>query len=57
VAFGNILFGGVIGAAVDVASGAAYNDPPLLSVRAPPLSRSTGRALLRLKCWTAAPSS
>jgi hypothetical protein len=32
MAFGNILFGGVIGAGVDMASGAAYDYPPLLSV-------------------------
>lgn len=32
MAFGNILFGGVIGAAVDVGSGAAYDYPPLLTV-------------------------
>lgn len=32
MAFGNILFGGVIGAAVDAGSGAAYDYPPLISV-------------------------
>jgi hypothetical protein len=32
MAFGNILFGGVIGAAVDVGSGAAYDYPTLISV-------------------------
>lgn len=32
MAFGNILFGGVIGAGVDVHSGAAYDYPQLLSV-------------------------
>lgn len=32
MAFGNILFGGVIGAGVDVATGAAYDYPTLISV-------------------------
>jgi len=32
MAFGNILVGGVIGAAVDVGTGSAYDYPPLLSV-------------------------
>jgi hypothetical protein len=32
MAFGNILFGGVIGAGVDMASGAAYDYPPLITV-------------------------
>jgi hypothetical protein len=32
MAFGNILFGGVIGAGVDMASGAAYNYPNLITV-------------------------
>ena len=32
MAFGNILFGGVIGAAVDAGSGAAYDYPPLVTV-------------------------
>lgn len=32
MAFGNILFGGVIGAGVDVATGAAYDYPPLITV-------------------------
>lgn len=32
MAFGNIIFGGVIGAAVDVGSGAAYDYPTLISV-------------------------
>lgn len=32
MAFGNILFGGVIGAGVDIASGAAFDYPPLFSV-------------------------
>ena len=32
MAFGNILFGGVIGAAVDVGTGAAYDYPPLITV-------------------------
>ncbi|MFS0758057.1 hypothetical protein ABC383_28175 [Noviherbaspirillum sp. 1P10PC] len=32
MAFGNIIFGGVIGAAIDTGSGAAYDYPPLISV-------------------------
>jgi hypothetical protein len=32
MAFGNILFGGIIGGAVDVGSGAAYDYPPLITV-------------------------
>lgn len=32
MAFGNILFGGVIGAAVDAGTGAAYDYPSLLTV-------------------------
>ena len=32
MAFGNILFGGVIGAGVDVATGAAYDYPTLITV-------------------------
>lgn len=32
MAFGNILFGGVVGAAVDVGTGAAYDYPSLISV-------------------------
>jgi hypothetical protein len=32
MAFGNILFGGVIGAGVDIATGAAYDYPALLTV-------------------------
>ena len=32
MAFGNILFGGVIGVGVDVATGAAYDYPPLITV-------------------------
>jgi hypothetical protein len=32
MAFGNILFGGVIGAGIDMGSGAAYDYPPSLSV-------------------------
>lgn len=32
MAFGNILFGGVIGAGVDMATGAAYDYPTLISV-------------------------
>lgn len=32
MAFGNILFGGIIGAAIDAGSGAAYDYPALISV-------------------------
>lgn len=32
MAFGNILFGGVVGAGVDVATGAAYDYPSLITV-------------------------
>jgi hypothetical protein len=32
MAFGNILFGGIIGAGVDVATGAAYDYPSLITV-------------------------
>lgn len=32
MAFGNILFGGIIGGAVDAGSGAAYDYPPLITV-------------------------
>ncbi|MFC7513877.1 hypothetical protein ACFQUU_02545 [Herbaspirillum sp. GCM10030257] len=32
MAFGNIIFGGIIGAAVDTSSGAAYDYPTLISV-------------------------
>lgn len=32
MAFGNIIFGGIIGAAVDIGSGAAYDYPSLITV-------------------------
>jgi hypothetical protein len=32
MAFGNIIFGGIIGAAVDVGTGAAYDYPPTIAV-------------------------
>lgn len=32
MAFGNIIFGGVIGAGVDVATGAAYDYPTMITV-------------------------
>lgn len=35
MAFGNAIFGGVIGASIDVASGAAYDYPPLIQVTMP----------------------
>ena len=45
MAFGNILIGGVIGVGVDVATGAAYDYPDLITVQmtsltAPPLPAS-----------------
>lgn len=33
MAFGNIIFGGLIGVGVDMASGAAYDYPPLITVQ------------------------
>lgn len=49
MAFGNILFGGLIGAGVDIASGAAYDYPPIITVMmgetitvAPPTSPEEG---------------
>jgi len=33
MAFGNIIFGGIIGAGVDIASGAAYDYPNLITVQ------------------------
>src|SRR5205823_13999123 len=32
MAFGNIIFGGIIGAAVDAGTGAAYDYPPAISI-------------------------
>lgn len=32
IAFGNIIFGGIIGAAVDIGTGAAYDYPSIISV-------------------------
>lgn len=40
MAFGNILFGGFIGAGVDVSTGAAYDYPSLVPVLMTPLSTS-----------------
>lgn len=52
MAFGNILVGGIIGAAVDAGSGAAYDYPPVITVRmtrivteAPPSESSAPAAL------------
>lgn len=50
MAFGNIIFGGVIGAGVDVATGAAYDYPTMItvlmgekiSVDAPPVDKAKG---------------
>ena len=41
MAFGNILFGGLIGTAVDVGSGAAYDYPTLISVMMTPVAPGT----------------
>ncbi|SAL07719.1 hypothetical protein AWB81_08251 [Caballeronia arationis] len=56
MAFGNILFGGVIGAGVDVATGAAYDYPTLITVQlgatatiAPPTNNAPGTAALAPK--------
>jgi hypothetical protein len=38
MAFGNILFGGIIGAGVDVATGAAYDYPTVIEVDMQPVS-------------------
>jgi hypothetical protein len=35
MAFGNVIFGGVIGAGIDVASGAAYDYPTLINIAMP----------------------
>lgn len=50
MAFGNILFGGVIGAGVDIHNGAAYDYPQLLSVpmRCEPGARAAAPARPRL---------
>jgi hypothetical protein len=42
--FGNILFGGPIGAGVDVATGAAYDYPPIITVFMPKLVTSPASA-------------
>ncbi|MCA1248798.1 hypothetical protein [Massilia sp. MS-15] len=51
MAFGNIVFGGVIGVGVDIASGAAYDYPTLFQIMmghtavvAPPVATSTVKA-------------
>lgn len=50
MAFGNAIFGGVIGAAVDVGTGAAYDYPSLITVMmgentaTPPAGTSTAGA-------------
>lgn len=44
MAFGNILFGGIIGAGVDMSDGAAYNYPNLITV---PMNRSAPGAASR----------
>jgi hypothetical protein len=38
MAFGNILFGGVIGAGVDVATGAAYDYPAVIEIDMTPIT-------------------
>ncbi|MBS1169614.1 MAG: hypothetical protein H6R01_532 [Burkholderiaceae bacterium] len=53
MAFGNIIFGGIIGAAIDAGSGAAYDYPSLLTVimgkavtieEKPPANDATGQS-------------
>lgn len=44
MAFGNILFGGVIGAGVDMANGAAYNYPEQIVVPMRPLGTPAAQA-------------
>jgi hypothetical protein len=41
MAFGNLLFGGLIGTAVDVSTGAAYDYPTLISVPVVPAPVAT----------------
>ena len=50
MAFGNIIFGGIIGAGVDVGTGAAYDYPSLITVMLgenlviqPPLSEQSAK--------------
>ncbi|MDD4936522.1 MAG: hypothetical protein PHT60_12195 [Acidiphilium sp.] len=42
MAFGNILFGGIIGAGVDMSTGAAYDYPDLIKVPIQPIMAATG---------------
>ncbi len=48
MAFGNILFGGVIGAGVDISTGAAYDYPQLISVAMQCAAPGTAVVPLRL---------
>lgn len=41
MAFGNLLFGGIIGAGVDMSDGAAYNYPKLITVPMNPVQTAT----------------
>lgn len=50
MAFGNILFGGVIGAGVDMSTGAAYDYPSLLTV---PLGSTSGKVAADTKVASA----
>jgi hypothetical protein len=56
MAFGNLLFGGVVGAGVDMATGAAYDYPTLITVQlgstttiVPPASKPAGTAVVAPK--------
>ncbi len=41
MAWGNILFGGIIGAGVDVGNGAAFDYPSLIVIKMEKITRST----------------
>ena len=54
MAFGNILFGGIIGAGVDISTGAAFDYPSLISVQmgqsliiAPPLGMTSAEQAVK----------
>ncbi|MEO8714667.1 MAG: hypothetical protein ABI369_06615 [Acetobacteraceae bacterium] len=44
MAFGNILFGGLIGAGIDMSTGAAYDYPSPITVHLTPAATTTGLA-------------
>lgn len=45
MAFGNVLFGGVIGVGVDMSTGAAYDYPDLITVEMAPAATATTTAV------------